>query len=354
MSFALLGLGTASPSHSIFQSEAAELAKPFCSQTAREARLLETIYERTQVKKRRSVLDPSFFPPLRGKWDKGPTTGERMDRYAEEAAPLALAAARQALDHSEVPLSQISYLVTVSCTGFVAPGLDIALIHKLGLSPSVARTHIGFMGCHGGMNGLRIASALAETDREARILLCAVELCSLHFSYGLDPGRMIANGLFADGAGAVVGRKTTEAPPEAWKVTANGSFVFPDSEDTMGWRIGDHGFEMTLSPDVPALIAAHLKPWLMKWLAQRGWAIEEIRSWAIHPGGPRILDAVAEALSLHSEMTAVSREILNDYGNLSSATLFFILERLRSQGAPRPCLALGFGPGLAAEAVLFL
>lgn len=354
MSLAILGLGTASPSHSIFQSEAAELAKPFCSRTAKEARLLETIYERTQVKKRGSVLDPSFFPPLRGEWDKGPTTGERMDRYAEEAAPLAVASARRALDHSEVSPSQMSHLVTVSCTGFVAPGLDIALIHKLGLSPSVARTHIGFMGCHGGMNGFRIASALAETDREARILLCAVELCSLHFSYGSDPGRMVANGLFADGAGAVVGRKITGASQEFWKVAENGSFIFPDSEDAMSWRIGDHGFEMTLSPEVPTLIAAHLKPWLIKWLAQKGRSIEEIRSWAIHPGGPRILDAVAESLGLHPWMTSVSREILNEYGNLSSATLFFILERLCAQGAPRPCLALGFGPGLAAEAVLFL
>ncbi len=143
-------------------------------------------------------------------------------------------------------------------------------------------------------------------------------------------------------------------PPEAWRVEATGSCLFPNSLDAMSWRVGDHGFEMSLSRRVPDLIAAHLRPWLEIWLKERGLTLEQIRSWAIHPGGPRILSSVLDCLDLSAEAGALSDQILAERGNMSSPTLLFILDRLRSQQSPRPCLALGFGPGLVAEAALLV
>ena len=362
MSLKIIGIGTAVPRHSITQPVAAEMAKAFCSATEKRGHLLQGLYHRSRINTRSSVLlesgngsgiAQSFFPRQNGETDHGPTTRQRMERYAEEAVPLAQAASQRALAQSSVATSRISHLVTVSCTGFVAPGLDIALIKRLGLPPTIGRTHIGFMGCHGALNGLQVASAFAERSTRARILLCAVELCSLHFSYGWDPEKLVANALFADGAAALVARSSGRKT-DTWRLGASGSCVFPDSEDAMTWRIGDHGFEMTLSARAPALITAYLRPWLVRWLGRQGLALSRIRSWAIHPGGPRLLETVAACLGLPERATAVSRDVLAEHGNMSSATLLFILERLSASGAVLPCVVLGFGPGLVVEAAILL
>ncbi len=363
MSAAVLGIGTALPPRSIAQRDAAELAKAFCGPTREHAELLPVLYRRTGIRKRGSVLlgpapgngvDQSFFPPAAGAVDRGPTTRERMQRYAQEAPVLALEAAQRKLGASDTAPRQITHLLTVSCTGFVAPGVDIALIKQLDLPSSIGRAHIGFMGCHGALNGLRIAEALVSADPAARALLCAVELCSLQFRYGSDPEHAVANALFADGAAALVAAPSAQGSSEAWRTAAFGSYLFPDSEDAMTWRIGDHGFEMTLSARVPDLIAAHLRGWLVAWLTQQGLALERIGSWAVHPGGPRLLNTVAACLGLSTRALAASRAVLTEYGNMSSPTVLFILDRLRKRHAPRPCVALGFGPGLVVEAALFV
>ena len=284
--------------------------------------------------------------------DSGPTTGQRLRHYADLAPPLAVAASLDALSHCGLDAAEFTHLVTVSCTGFVAPGLDVALIRGLKLRPTIQRTHVGYMGCHGALNGLRVASAFTGADPDARVLLCAVELCSLHYYYGWNPSKVVANALFADGAAAVVGVPLAAAPANAWHVAATGSCLIPDSTDAMTWTIGDHGFEMTLSKQVPGLIARYLRPWLEAWLAGQDLALEDVQSWAIHPGGPRILSAVEEGLNLSREAAAASRDVFREHGNMSSPTILFILDRLRRQNAKRPCVALGFGPGLMAEAAL--
>ncbi len=357
---ALLGIGTAVPSHSMSQEAAAELAKKFCCKTEEEARRLDTLYLRTQIRRRGSVLlnensqleltDPFLLHAL----ESGPSTRQRMERYIEEAVPLALRAARQALDESSTSSSEITHLITVSCTGFAAPGVDIALIKELNLSSNVSRTHIGFMGCHGALNGLRVASALAESAPDSRVLLSAVELCSLHFYYGWDPEKIVANGLFADGSAALVAAAGHQIEDKHWKLRASGAHIFPNSQNAMKWGIGDFGFEMELSPELPQLISSHLRSWLEDWLAGQNLEIKQIRSWAVHPGGPRILQAVRDSLGLSEKALAVSKEVLMEYGNMSSPTLLFILDRLQKKNAPLPCVALGFGPGLAIEAALFL
>jgi predicted naringenin-chalcone synthase len=364
MSFAILGLGTAVPATVIDQRDAQVIARSLCCRTAEHATWLPTMYGHTGIDCRhlilgqdvvRDVLDGtthsgSPFLPTGAPDDCGPTTAERMRHYVAGAGPLALQAARKALNQSGMSGGAITHLVTVSCTGFHAPGVDVELIHGLDLPASVQRTHIGYMGCHGALNGLRVARAFTGADPAARVLLCAVELCCLHYHYGWEPSKMIANALFADGAAAVVGAAVA-TPADAWRVVASGARVFPDSTDAMTWTVGDHGFEMTLSKRVPGLIAANLRPWLVSWLAGEKVALDEVGSWAIHPGGPRILEAVAAALGLTAEQTADSRAVFAEHGNMSSPTVLFIIDRLRGRAA-RPCVALGFGPGLAVEAAL--
>lgn len=278
----------------------------------------------------------------------GPPTAVRMDLYAETAPPLAVTAAAAAVRESRIPAERVTHLVTVSCTGFVAPGLDVPLIRELGLRPTVERTHVGFMGCHGAVNGLRVASAFAGADSAAVVLTVCVELCSLHYYYGGEPGKVVANALFADGAAAVVGSAGTEP----WGVAATGSVLLPDSTKEMGWTVGDHGFEMILTKKIPRLITAHLRPWMDEWLATHGLTVETVGSWAVHPGGPKILSAVEESLGLSPDRMKPSRDVLSEFGNMSSPTVLFILDRLRKADAPRPIVVLGFGPGMVAEAAL--
>ncbi len=355
----LLAVAAATSRYSISQADAAQFAKAFCGP---HAELLPALYRRTRIRRRNSVLlrstpaDPlrqSFYPPAGGPADHGPTTSQRMERYAQAAVTLAGQAGQQAMRQSGLPPTAIGHVITVSCTGLMTPGVDVALTQQLELSPSVSRTHLGFMGCHGALSGLRLASTLAA-QRTGAVLLCAVELCTLHFWYGWDPEKMVANALFSDGAGALV----LSAEPGAhhgqasWRTAAAGTYLIPDSTDGMSWRIGDHGFEMSLSPRVPSLLATHLRPWVERWLGEQGLSIHQARTWAIHPGGPRLLDQAADGLGLASSAVQVSHDILAAHGNMSSATILFILERLIASAAPTPCVALAFGPGLTIEATL--
>jgi len=362
MDLAILGQGTALPEHFIGQAESVKYAAEYFSQTDEQRRMLPLLYRMSGVKRRFSVLldgpegtpnRHSAFPVPTDSSDLGPSIGYRMRLYERESTPLALRASQQALEQSRLSPADITHLVTVSCSGFAAPGVDIALIKGLGLAPTVQRTHVGFMGCHGAMNGMRVAHGFAGSDPTARILLCAVELCSLHYHYGWNPEHIVANALFSDASAALVARARDEAEDGAWCVSASGSCLIPDSEDAMTWRIDDHGFTMSLSARVPDLIGRHLRGWVASWLSQNGLTSTEIKTWAVHPGGPRILTAVADALELPKDALSVSRDVLREYGNMSSPTILFILERLRRENAARPCVALGFGPGLVAEALLF-
>jgi predicted naringenin-chalcone synthase len=276
-----------------------------------------------------------------------------MEFYRREAPRLAEQAARQTLERSSRRADEITHLVTVSCTGFHAPGVDIHLMQALGLRATLARTHIGFMGCHGAINGLRVAQAFAASARSAAVLLCAVELSSLHYHYPFDPLRVVGNAVFADGAAAIVGVPAASDSAK-WRVVDTASVLLPDSQEAMTWKIGDHGFEMILSPQVPQRIERNLKSWLCGWLDRCGLRLEEVGAWAIHPGGPRIVSAVENALGLSKSATRASREVLRQCGNMSSPTLLFVLEQLMSAGAARPCVMLSFGPGLVAEAALVM
>jgi predicted naringenin-chalcone synthase len=392
------GMATALPAGWLSQTDAADAALQLRTAACttqdhaqhKRAQLFEVLYRRSGVVKRHSVLlragdshpmeRQTFYEPALHSEDRGPNTSARMQRFAVEAPPLACAAADAALQDAGVDVKQIGHLVTVSCSGFQAPGWDLELLSRLGLRANVSRTHVGFMGCHGALNGLRVAAALSASQRGEAVLLCALELCTLHHQYSDDPQEMVANSLFADGAAAVVvqavtfdgggtsatlsvklpesqGAKPTQPGilrrdvPE-WEVVAQSSTVLPDSREMMSWRIGDHGFQMTLSPQVPGLIERNLRPWLAAWLVEQGLQLEAVAHWAVHPGGPRILRATQDALGLPPDALAVSSQVLRECGNMSSPTILFILDDLRRRGATGPCVALAFGPGMVVEAAL--
>jgi predicted naringenin-chalcone synthase len=354
MGFVIWGLGNALPERSITQELAAELSSKVNGHDPEQTRRLAVLYRRSGVRKRHVALLDRLDVNAEPDGSLGASTRERMEHYEEAIRPLAREAARQALSNSGIAPIEITHLVTVSCTGFAAPGFDLGLFTSLGLDPDVQRTHVGFMGCHGALNGLRVANAFASSDPSARILLCAAELCSLHFRFGFDSDLAVSNALFADGAAAIVGRADSRPDLEnEWRLVASGSTLMPETLDAMSWKIGDHGFEMTLSARVAGLIAENLRPWLEGWLERQGLGLDQIESWAIHPGGPRILDAVEAALDLPKTATAESRDVLAHCGNMSSPTVLFILDRLRRRQASRPCVALAFGPGLAVEVALF-
>ena len=350
------GMGTALPDHGISQERACAIAQK--GLTEKQSRLLETIYRKSSIKRRHTVLldqedgATSFYDLAPTSNGDGPGTRQRMDRYAAEAISLAIRASQTALVNSRCDAGAITHLITVSCTGFFSPGLDREIIEALCLSRSISRTNIGFMGCHAALNALQVALAIANAQADATILLCATELCSLHFQQGWDADNVLPNALFADGSAAIVGKYA--APGECWTCQATGSYLLPESNTDMTWRIGDHGFQMTLSRRVPTLIAENLKPWLAQFLAKQNLTIADIGSWAVHPGGPGILDAVTTSLSLPAPALDVSRAVLADCGNMSSPTILFIVERLRQQRAALPCVILAFGPGLAIEAALLI
>jgi prepilin-type processing-associated H-X9-DG protein len=367
MRAALIGIGLATPRGSILQEDACEVAKwlrPWGTPelTTRDQAVLQMLYRRSGVTKRHSVLlesqagestKQSFYLPSSPSQPLGHSTASRMERYAREAGPLAENAARQAMADAGIEPSQIDHLVTVSCTGFCAPGFDLQLLQTLGMRPSVGRTHIGFMGCHALLNGLRVAEALAMRARGIRVLLCATELCSLHHQYTTHPDQMVANALFADGSAAAIIGVEEKGSHHSPAIVSHQTQRIEASEDWMSWKIGDHGFQMTLSPKVPMAIAEGIGGWLDHWLQEHGYRFDQIAHWAVHPGGPKILQAVSEGLSLPESQLEASRAVLAEYGNMSSPTLLFIMERWVRRGMVGPMVAIGFGPGLVAEATLF-
>lgn len=356
-------VGTHTPPHFFKTEDSHEIAEKYFKGSDSEKRLLPALYRRSRVSRRHSVVlrepegllaDRQTFYPRVDECCAGPSTADRMRLYEQSASDLAIHACQLAFERSAADTDSVTHLVTVSCSGFSAPGFDIDLAQALQLPTGVERTHIGFMGCHGALNGLRVANAFVGADARATVLLCAVELCSLHYQYSGGPEQVVANALFADGAAALLATSPfrSHINNPGWSLEANASHIVPGTKELMTWRVGDHGFEMTLSPTLPSVIKEQIRPWLRHWLAGHGLDIEQVSSWAVHPGGPRILAAFEEAMSFRRERLQVSYDILREYGNMSSPTILFILNRLMEEASNLPCVAIGFGPGLTIEAAL--
>ncbi|GAB4384180.1 MAG: type III polyketide synthase [Phycisphaerales bacterium] len=355
MKAALRSIGTATPRFGMTQQQCWSFAVDVTGCTGQKARTIRALYRLSGIERRGlTIATPEGSQNLyaRAATHDGPTTAERLSRYLADASALAIESCREALARARVQPDEITHLVCCSCTGFEAPGIDQAVIRSLGLSLGVQRTMIGFMGCHAAINALRVARGLALAESNARVLVCATEVCSLHFSYAGRPDRDVANALFADGSAACVVTGVEEPPCPALELAGFSARLWPEAADEMSWRIGDHGFEMGLSQSVLDRLAAGTRDWIVPWLSGCGLSIADVGGWAIHPGGPRIVRAVRESLALDEEKVGPSLEVLRRHGNMSSPTVLFILEALARTNTPRPWVAVAFGPGLAGEAVL--
>ena len=345
----ILGIGLCAPEGELTPESSLELARRLCPDGDPER--LRLLYESAGVSRRGSVLiGPHGGQDLftLGAGD-GPTTAARLAMFRQAARALASAAATKALVVAEFEPGAVTHIVTVSCTGAQSPGIDHDLIEALPLSPDISRTHIGFMGCHGAINGLAVASAIVRADPAAVVLLACVEVCSLHFHVGGTWDQQVANAIFADGAAcAVIGARGADHP----ELHAFASRVFPGTRGLMSWEIGDHGFEMRLSSRVPGVLRRAVGEWMDPWLAQCGSNRDAIAGWAVHPGGRDILEGVRLGLALDEHRLVTSRLVLDRHGNMSSGTVLWVIDDLLRAGTRGDIVGMSFGPGLSGEALL--
>jgi predicted naringenin-chalcone synthase len=334
---AILALGTAVPTHCAEQSTIAQwVMDAFAGQPAVQ-RLVRSLYAYSGIETRYTCTADYLQPVHESRFSPGlplaetPTTAERMAIYERESAPLGLVAVHKALQQYaarsgrsvEAIRDSITHLIVVSCTGFFAPGLDFVLSQQLGLASTVQRTLIGFMGCSAAFNGLRSAASIVQAQPDARVLMVNVELCSLHGQPGIQRDDLVSTSLFADGAGAcLVGMPDAD---EHGYLAIDGfhTSMKPDTQSAMVWQIGNHGFTLRLSPRVPDHLADVAPAALHTLFPNRTPGF-----WAIHPGGRAIVDRLAEIFRLPDAQVAASREVLRRYGNLSSATVLFVLQEI--------------------------
>jgi alpha-pyrone synthase len=276
-----------------------------------------------------------------------PTTTRRMQAFEQFAPRLA----RCALDKLSLTLDErreITHVIVTSCTGLYAPGLDFDIVKHLGLNPSVERTMIGFMGCYAAINALKSAHHIVRSEAGAKVLVLNLELCSLHLKETQDLEQMLSFLLFADGCAACL----VSAEPEGLGIESFLAVNLPETSNLITWRIGEMGFDMQLSGKVPAEIRRTLNE--TREQVTRGKDPKDIALWAVHPGGRTILDAVEQGLDLPAQALLFSRDVLARFGNMSSATVMFVLRQVleHAQSGQAGC-AMSFGPGVTAETMLF-
>ncbi len=350
----ITSIATANPPHVFEQSTIAEFMALACQLNENETRKLKALYRSTKIQQRHSVLkdygqtnDFEFYantPDL----EPFPSVSQRMEAYQKYALPLALEAI-SALDNC----SDITHLITVSCTGLYAPGLDIELVEALSLKRTIHRTAINFMGCYGAFNGLKVADSIVRANSNAKVLMVSIELCTLHFQKKKDDNNLLSNALFADGVAALL----VEAKPSGQCLEMVGFHceLLPEGKNEMAWKIAEFGFEMVLSSYVPKLV----KGGVFKLISElkENLSIHSIDYFAIHPGGKAILEAVESALDITKEDNRFAYQVLRDYGNMSSATFLFVLQKIllsiNDNDSDKHILGMAFGPGLTLESAIF-
>lgn len=315
----------------------------------RSRRLFRRMAERAQIDHRYSFLRPHADDD---RLDAGdfyaaedfPDTRKRMAFYERHAFALA----QKALD--QLDLDGITHLIVTTCTGFYAPGLDHQIIHHYGLSPTVERTTVGFMGCYAAMNALKLARHIVRSEPGARVLVLNLELCTLHLKPSGTLEEMLSFLIFSDGCAASL----ITSKPDGIELQGFSSTVIPVTQDQITWRISESGFDMNLSGHVPGTIAKALPSRIDAMLD--GCTRADIAHWAIHPGGRSVLDAVKDGAQLEEEQLYASRAVLRNFGNMSSATIMFVLQEIMTDSSRRagPGCAMAFGPGLTVESMRFM
>jgi predicted naringenin-chalcone synthase len=358
----ITAIGCANPPNRFSQKIIAGFMEKAMNLEPAEARKLQAVFRASGIEHRHSVLqdygrnDSFSFYPNTPDFEPFPSTAKRLEAFREHALTLSLAAIDNMVETSPaVNRRDITHLITVSCTGLYAPGLDIELVQKLGLASSVQRTSITFMGCYAAFNALKAADAFCRSNNEANVLIVCTELCSLHFQKAATDDNLLANALFADGAAAIcVQPKPTGSKSLSLEAFHNDLAL--EGQQDMAWQVGDLGFEMKLSAYVPTIIEKGISDLTKSLLRKIKIDIPAIKYYAIHPGGRKILEAIEHAIGITHEQNKYAYDVLRQYGNMSSPTVLFVLREIFSGITPADndehILSFAFGPGLTMESML--
>jgi len=359
----ITSIGTSPGTYKTSQETICEFMGRSLGMNDEEKRKLRVLYRATGIKTRYSVL-PDYgrapenydFYPRNEELNPFPKTSMRIKEYQREGILLAEKAIRNCqINKADFKLNSLTHLITVSCTGMYAPGLDIELVHKLGLPKTIKRTCINFMGCYAAFNALKVARSICVSTENASVLVVCLELCSLHFQKSRKPDDLLSSALFGDGA-AVALVENTPGPEINLELVDEHCDLLEDNGENMAWNIGDFGFEMKLSSEVPDLIKKGIDNLLDNLFKKTGKLLKDIQHFAVHPGGRKILEVVENELQICREKNRASHEVLTEYGNMSSTTILFILEkilkRMTLKNKGENLLSLAFGPGLTLESIL--
>ena len=357
----LISIGTATPEFVINQMDIHSFMDLIYDGTIEEKRRLKLLYERSGINKRFSVI-PDYDTQLKERTlyaqtknlEPFPSIELRMAKYQQKAAPLAVKASHQAFQKSSFLPQQVTHLITVSCTGMSAPGLDLEVMELLNLPNYTERTSVNFMGCYAAVHALKQADAICNSRPNACVLIVCVELCTLHFQKTKDHDNLTANAIFGDGAAAcIVVSDELDTHSQSASIQSFYSEVHATGKQDMAWQLSSTGFLMTLSSYIPQLIESNIDQLLQHALAKYGISQNEIAGWAIHPGGRKIVEVIASKLQLKQDDVKHSYQVLHDYGNMSSPTILFVLKQMLEDNTLKGNIfGAAFGPGLTMETFL--
>ncbi|HEU4364070.1 MAG TPA: 3-oxoacyl-[acyl-carrier-protein] synthase III C-terminal domain-containing protein [Candidatus Krumholzibacteria bacterium] len=350
----LIALATAAPPHVVPQAAVQRFAAGHFSETiGSDTRLLE-IFDNAEIEERHLCVPLEWLAADH-------TFAEKNDRFIEHAVGLAADVTRAVLQRAHITARDVDHLVFVSSTGIATPSIDAILSNEIGFRPDFRRTPVWGLGCAGGAAGLSLARDLARAEPSSRVLLIALELCSLTFQHAdLSRRNLVATSLFADGAAAALvagpeARGDGDVRHAALELVASHSMLWPDTLDVMGWTVDGDGLHVVFSRDIPAIVHENVRPSLAWFLSAHGLRIEDVAHIVTHPGGVKVLRAYADALGASPDHFAHARAVLREFGNMSSPSCLFVLERFLDAGdiaAGDHAVIAALGPGFSAEYVL--
>jgi len=357
---AIISIGTANPEFRHKQDEIMEFmcaARPDEDHSGRQK--INILHSKSSIHSRYSVLqdfssnaDKDFFENSQ----LTPGVTERMGKFKKTSLPLSLKAIENCFRQVEgFNKNSITHLITVSCTGLSAPGLDFEIIESLNLKPTIERHSVNFMGCYAALQALKLANHICNSDANAKILLVATELCTLHFQNRSEEDHLISNSLFSDGSAALLIEAKSSQTNKHLRLNGFYSTIIPEGKANMGWDISNTGFLMTLSPKIPDLIGKHISLFVSN--AFNFFNTKQINHWAIHPGGKRILEVIEKELQISKTYMEPSYKVLREYGNMSSPSILFVLKELWDNSInwdkDEKGLMMAFGPGITMESAFF-
>lgn len=351
----IISIGTAVPIYCHRQSDIMEFMQTIYAINEVEKRKIRFLYQKCGINQRYSVIadysraiqDWKFYPHSES-LEPFPTLEQRMTVYNKQAPLLSVDAIRNCLAE-RISVKEITHLITVSCTGMSAPGLDLQVMELMDFEKNIFRTSVNFMGCYAALHALKLGDALCQSNPQAKVLIVCTELCTLHFQKEATMDNIASSLLFGDGSAAVL-MTSSDGREEGVEITSFYSEVIPKGKRDMAWELSSSGFLMTLSGYVPELLEEDFKSVTRRSLEESKLTIDDITDWCIHPGGRRVLEAIEHSINLPKEKLQASYEVLHSYGNMSSASVLFVLKNLwKDKSQNKNIFAAAFGPGLTIE-----